>query len=1016
MTPAFRLGLSSLLAVVLFHAHSIAQSTALPQRAGQTRLAAELPRVPATEPADVAQTFRLLDGFQLELLAAEPLVTDPVAIKYDENGLAYVAEMGDYPYSDKSHDRPHAEQTSLPLGRIRVLEDTDGDGRFDKSTLFAEEMSWPTGLALWKGGVFVTSTPDIIYLKDIDGDRQADVRRVVYTGFRKFNVQAVINNLQWGLDHLIYGAGSSNGGEIRPGDALDADPVRIRRGDFRFDPAGKTFEAITGGARFGNTFDDWGNRFLCDIRNPVQQVVLQNRYLARNSLLSVRSALHDAAPSGGEVQVFRASPPEAWRVINSQRLASDPDSTSPNSEKVPAGFLTSSSGVTVYRGAAYPERYYGNVFVGDVAGNVALRYKLQPRGPSIAAERVYGEFEFLASTDNWFRPVNFANAPDGTLHVLDMYRETIEHPWSIPDDIKAHLDLVSGRDRGRIYRLVPARYRRGFTAPQQPRLGSASAEQLVAELANPNSWWRDTAHRLIFERQDRQCIPHLRRLLAESNSAIARLHALWSLVGLDAIDAADIARALTDSSAEVRRHAVRLAEPLLQQSTTLAQAVLDAADDPDRGVRFQTALTLGELENERATHALVRIARRDGEDNWVRLAILSSLSNSTATFLVELLSHAEFAAGGAGQAMVEQLSHAVGLGESNTSIQQVLVAAASDQLSSQPALQAVVVRALGAGLRSTGRDLVQFTSGSSKHAKLLTESLAAAHRVVIDRTAPSARRVAAIELVGYDSFDSARPTLMALLEAQQPQIIQSAVIDALAGFRHSGVADALLAEYAALTPPLRKKVVQALLARYDRLPKLVEAVAQRRVSPTLISASQRRRILSSDDQAMVELATELFAADAPSPRRQVVEKYQAALSLVPDFTRGQIVYRRECRNCHRLGADGFEVGPNLATIRHRSAADVMLHILDPNREVSPNYMEYAVVTADGRVATGTIVAETAIALTLRGAEDKEQTILRRDISEISGTGKSLMPEGLEQKISLQEMADLLAYLLGFDHP
>ncbi|WP_339911622.1 PVC-type heme-binding CxxCH protein, partial [Symmachiella dynata] len=284
-------------------------------------LAEVLPRIQPTPPKDALKTFRLLNGFRLELLAAEPLVTDPVAMQYDENGKAYVVEMSDYPYTGTDKDVAWQEQTSLPIGRVRTLEDTDGDGRFDKSVIFAEDLSWPTGIAFWKGGVFVTATPDVWYLKDTDGDGKADVRRKVFTGFRKFNVQAVMNNLAWGLDHKIYAAGSSNGGNIRPGDEPSAEPVPLRRNDFRLDPVGDAFEVISGGARFGNSFDDFGNRFICNIRNPAQHIVLQRRYLARNPFLAVEQAVNDAAIAGDAIEVFRISPPEPWRVINAKRLA-----------------------------------------------------------------------------------------------------------------------------------------------------------------------------------------------------------------------------------------------------------------------------------------------------------------------------------------------------------------------------------------------------------------------------------------------------------------------------------------------------------------------------------------------------------------------------------------------------------------------------------------------------------------------------------------------------------------------
>ncbi|HLV02393.1 MAG TPA: PVC-type heme-binding CxxCH protein, partial [Acidobacteriota bacterium] len=409
----------------------------------------EFVRLPPIEPSDVGETFEVADGFRMVLLASEPLVYDPVAMIYDENGRAYVAEMSDYPYADKKTARSWEEQTNQePIGRIRILEDVDGDGFFDRSVLFAEELSWPTGLAAWKGGIFVTATPDIWYLKDTDGDLKADIRERVYTGFRKFNVQAVVNNLMWGVDHWIYGAGGTNGGIIRQV-GVNGSEVRLSRNDFRFHPLSKDFQAISGGTRFGNTIDDWGNRFICNIRNPVQHVVLPARYLARNPHLPVTSVIHDAAEAGDQLPVYRISPPEAWRVVRAQRWAQDPTQQNvPRSELSGAGFWTSSSGVTIYRGTAYPEEYYGNVFIGEVAGNLIHRQIMTPDGVTFRSVRADQNKEFVASRDNYFRAVNFVNAPDGTLHVVDMYRETIEHPWSIPDDIHAELDLLSGTDRG----------------------------------------------------------------------------------------------------------------------------------------------------------------------------------------------------------------------------------------------------------------------------------------------------------------------------------------------------------------------------------------------------------------------------------------------------------------------------------------------------------------------------------------------------------------------------------------
>ncbi|MBK8094753.1 MAG: hypothetical protein IPK32_22985 [Verrucomicrobiaceae bacterium] len=497
----------------------------------------DFPSTPPVEPQKAAKTFHVLDGFEMQLIAAEPLVTDPVAITYDADGRAYVCEMNDYPYTDKAAHKPAQENpTDAHIGKVRLLTDTDGDGTFDKATVFAEGLSWPTGTACWKGGIFVTATPDVWYLKDTNDDGVADVRQKVFTGFKKLNVQAVMNNPIWGLDHRIYIAGGSNGGEIQrvPGSESvmpipkDFKPLPIKRNDFSFDPSTGDVRLESGGARFGQTFDDWGNRFLCNIRNPCQHVVLPYRYLARNPYLVVPSALNDCAEAGDQLPVWRTSPPEPWREFRAKRWVQE-GSHLPKSELVGAGVVTSSSGITVYRGDAYPKEYRDFAFVADVAGNLLYRMKLVPDGVTFKAVQVDGTKNFCTSDDLWFRPVNFVNAPDGCLHVCDMYREVIEHPWSIPDDIHAAVDLLRGKDKGRIWRLAPKAWQRAEGKERRVRISDASTQDLVALLDHPNAWHRETAQRLLFERQDQAAVEPLRGLVKSGKTAQGRICGLWSL-------------------------------------------------------------------------------------------------------------------------------------------------------------------------------------------------------------------------------------------------------------------------------------------------------------------------------------------------------------------------------------------------------------------------------------------------------------------------------------------------------
>lgn len=975
--------------------------------AAQDSSAAALPRIAPLEPSDALRSFRMKDGFTLQLVAAEPLVTDPVAGAYDENGRLFVVEMNDYPYTDKSTDKPNVERTTdLPIGKVRLLEDVDDDGVFDRSAVFARDLSWPTGIAVYDGGVFVAATPDLWYLKDTDGDGVADVRRKVFTGFRKFNVQAVVNNLIWGLDHRIYGAGGSNGGVITSLEDPGGEKVAVSRHDFRFDPRHPVFELQSGSARFGNTFDDWGNRFICNIRNPIQHVVLPQHYLARNPFLPVASVLNDVAAAGDQIRVYRASPPEPWRVVNAERLTTQGDPRIPRSEKNAAGFMTSACAVTIYRGDAYPQEFRRQAFLAEPSGNLVHRQRLIPSGVTFASERIDDESEFLTSTDNWCRPVNFIHAPDGTLHLLDMYRETIEHPWSMPDDLKALLDLENGRDRGRIYRMTPPSFSRRAT----PRLGNAATKELVTLLEHSNAWHRETAHRLLFERQDKTAVDELRQLRRRTQQPLTRLHVLWSLHGLDALTEADLLNAFDDPSPAVRRHAVLIAEERLRttDSPALRDRVLAMSADDDASVRFQTAFTLGSLDDPRRTAALESIARRDADDPWITTAVLSSAVDLAPPLLETLLADADFVANPSRRPLLKQLAQVTGTRNRAEELRAVGIALA--QLPAEA--QLAVLLSLDDGLRRQGSRIDLAWKDVPPAREMLERHVAFYGRTALDVSADAGTRVAALRVLSCQSLDAVQNALFELMTAQQPQEVQIAAIRTLAGYHSDDLAERLLAGFTASTPAVQYEIVEALANHPQRLPALLDALSSGRISPAQITPIRKMLLLNHADAAIRKQAQELIGNDRPTPRQDVVRDYQAALAARGDAVRGGKVFQRECATCHKLGDQGHDVGPNLATIRHRRPDEILVAILDPNREVGPNFMQFAVALDDGRVLTGMIAEESAVSLTLKREENKRDVVLRQNIAEIAGTGLSLMPEGLEKKITVEEMADLLAYLRG----
>ncbi len=971
---------------------------ALHVRAAQATVE-KLPSFPAVAPAKVGETLRTKAGFTMDLLAAEPFVSSPVAMCYDENGAAYVVEMLDYPYTHKAtHQAWKDNTTDAPTGRVRKLIDTDGDGVFDQSFVFAEGLSWPTGICCWKGGVFVTATPDIWYLKDTDGDHRADVREKVFTGFRKYNVQAVINNPQWSLDNRIIIAGATNGGTVTTVGHAEIGPLKFLRNDLRIDPRTAKIEAISGGARFGQGIDDWGNRFLCNIRNPAQHVVFDGTLAGRNPFLQVPNPVYDVRESGDTLPVLRISPMEPWRDLRARRWVAE-NHGGPRSELVAGGVFTSAAGVTVYRGAAYPAEYRGQIFTCEVANNLIHRQLVLPDGVTFKVVAADLDVEFVASTDVWFRPVNFVNAPDGTLHIVDMYRETIEHPWSIPDDIHEKLDLENGRDRGRIYRLAPP----NFKIPKPPRLGSATTAELVATLANPNSWWRETAQRLLFERQDMAAVAPVRELLAASGDELARLHALYVLDGLAALRDSDLLRGLSDPSAGVREHAVRLAAPRVVASAEIRASVSALAGDPAIRVRYQVAFAVGSLADEAAAEVAHAILRRDSADRWVRAAVLGTTPDQCVKVAQRVLRDPALTTGDTGRELVRLILFVVGAHNRTAEHEGVFAAYPGG-------FDGVFWPALGDGLRQAGKNLRSAFPAVSPGASRAATVLAAALAVARSPGSSTEERLAATKVLAYDDFVTVRPVLAALLTATGPQSLQLAAIRVLATFTHAEVARTLLAPWSAYTPAAREEVLTALLARRDRVGALLAAIENQIVNQGQVSAARRTQMLANPDQAIKARAAKIFGQSVAGTRTEVVARYRPALGLTGRAVRGAQVFDASCAACHRFVGRGTEIGPNLESIRGWDREKIMLNILDPNREVAANSIAYVVELNDGSSVSGMIVEETVGSIRLKRIGAPEEVILRQNIAKLTSSSVSLMPEGLESTIALQDMADLLAFL------
>jgi putative heme-binding domain-containing protein len=562
-----------------------------------------------------------------------------------------------------------------------------------------------------------------------------------------------------------------------------------------------------------------------------------------------------------------------------------------------------------------------------------------------------------------------------------------------------------------LWRLEPP----DFQLPKLTPLATSATSELVAQLENRNAWHRETAHRLLFERQDKTAVVPLRKLLEASSQPLARLHALWSLDGLAALTQSDIHKALADPVGGIREHAVRLAESRFNAHAELANRIAALAADADARVRFQVAFSLGEVPHDTATAALIQIAKRDAADEHIRAAVLSSAARHAAPILAALLADGAFAATDEAHPLLRLLAQSVGAGKSADDLKTVARALVSAPTTGQTRpWKTEVVCGLGEGIKRTGQTLaLVFADVEPQVNALAAELLKGAARLAVDPETIVSERVQAAQMLGFGAFAAVQEPLLACLDSRQPLAVQQMAIRTLAAFPDAEVAEKLLAGWPTFSPPVRTEVVEAMLARVERIPLLLDQVEQGKIGVGQLSPVRRGLLMKSADAKIRDRAKVLFAPDAPGPRHEVIREYEQKVALLKgNAQRGQVAFERECATCHRLANKGQEVGPNLETVRHHAPRQVLTNILDPSREVSPNYVEYIVATKDGKISTGMLSSETATSVTLRRANDVQETILRENIEEILGSGKSLMPEGLEQKISPQDMADLLSFLLG----
>ena len=957
---------------------------------------------PPKSPAESMKTIQIEPGLELQLVASEPLVKDPVAITFDEHGRMFVVEYGDYPTG------PEGDGESL--SRVAYLEDENNDGKADKRHVFADGLTFAHSLMPYQGGLLVGAQTQILFLKDTTGDNKADVREVLFDGFVPAHPQMQIGNPRWGLDNWVYL--NYGPGKITSKSQPDQ-PVTMPRRDFRFHPGTMKFESESGTGQFGNTIDRWGHRFYCTNRNPIITTLLPPAVLNRNPFAVVSRGYYDVGKSGGDTRVYPLV------SMKSNYLSH-------------AGTHTSACGVTAYTGDLLAGDFQNSVFVCEPIGHLVTRSIVEPDGLRLKARRAREKADFIASTDTWFRPASLANGPDGALYLADMYRLWVEHPKFLPPEIAAKLDWRAGEDRGRVYRIVPkgteSRELSARVFPEGRGPDPVSTSEVVGLLNSRNGWRQFLGQRLLVERQAKDAVAPIRETLRNSSLATSRLHALWTLDGLAALQPGDVTRGLGDKDPHVRRDSAKLAERWLDDADVFGR-LADLADDSDTRVRFQVALTLGNTDRPESTPLLMSLALRDGEDSWFANGLMTATRTRSGAILNALVTDKGFVANGntSRAQLVKQLTAAVGARGDVDELASVLhtltdkSAPTSGTGSNVAWWRAAMITGLGQGLPRYRGDLGRLSLPGllddppkqlAGAAAGLRELLAANQAAALDQKRSTADRTAAVELLAFQPITESAPVLNELLSNSQPVEVQLASISALSRNGLEAAGRIVLDRWPELGPQVRGPALSLLLQRASTTRLALEAMDAGRMRQAGLSIDQRVRLLKHSDTRIKTLATKLLGGAVSSNRLAVAKKYEAALSLKADAVAGAAVFKRVCAKCHRINGQGHQTGPDISDVRNRSRSALLYDILDPNSKVEPRFTAYSVITVDGKVYNGLIATESSETVVLRMGEGKEQTIGRSEIDVIKASNVSLMPEGVEKDVTVQQMADLLDFLKG----
>ena len=909
--------------------------------------------------ADFGQASPIECRLPVELVAVEPQVVDPVAIRFDARGRLWVVEMRDYPLGPEPGE---------PLGgRIRILTDTDGDGRFETATTFADGLDMPTGVQPWREGCVATVAGEVVFLDDTDFDGRADTRTTWITGLATGNEQLRANHPTIGPDGWLTVCNGLRTATVQDARFPNSPPVAVRGRDFRLHLSKPRLEPVTGHGQHGQTFDRWGRRFVCSNARPCDYGVVP--HAVADSVRHVRDlqTVDEVIPGNQRRPVH----PLIEQFTTSIRHT---------------GSFTAACGI--HAPWTWPGGQTSSelpMLICEPTGSLVHAEWLRSTGASFAARPMDADTAFLASTDRWFRPVDLATGPDGRVYVCDFHRPTIEHPEWMNDDLKARSEFTEGRDRGRIYAVgrprpwspvedpiatladgTAGQWQVGAAWQQLAELGSG--EEVTAAVLTQTRSLRDRVFNTeqASERDIAGAVRLAQWLAGGESLPMPLLHGLTVDVALHGDDAATAALIRLRRAGEEAPWSLGdppgpeswfaetlMSEPWLNRWWTLP------ADDPWTAQAIQIVADRTGIDTlDRVESGLSGNLREADTPTGPLLAIVAAAS--------ELVGR-------------KQPSwDAIRFGEfrSPTPHDAVVVAAA------------VGLCRAGRGRRLPADDLVPIAS-----------------ELAGDATQPG--QALAVELIGH--LASSTDPLVPYLIGRNDRLREIA-LTALAGRGDLPMPDSLFGSLGDLPAAAREQLLDAMVATPERSDQLLTAIESGQIRSQSLGPMRADRLREHPDDAVRTRARQLLPTRESLPDA-VWQAYLAALSPDDgDSERGRRVFVDRCANCHRVDGVGKTVGPSLSDLRTKSREQVLEAILKPNAAIDAAYVAHVARADDGRVYHGVIAAETDAAVTLRGADGRDIPLLRDELDGLQSTGLSLMPERLDLLIAPDEMSDLVHWL------